>query len=143
MIGRDAHAEAKRWIRFAGEDLRTAEALLQHDELIPRHACWLAGQAAEKAIKAGLVAAQIPFPFSHDLDTLRNLLPDGWATRRQHPDLAELTGWAVEARYPGDWPDATADEARTSVALARLVLESIWADLARQGVDLKIETGTD
>ena len=24
-----------------------------------------------------------------------------------YPDLAELTEWAVETRYPGEWPEAT------------------------------------
>jgi hypothetical protein len=46
-------------------------------------------------------------PFWHNLDALRNLLPPGWSVKQEHPDLAELTAWAVEARYPGDWPEAT------------------------------------
>lgn len=55
------------------------------------------------------VARHIQFSFRHDLDALRNLLPDDWAVKQQQPDLAELTEWAVEARYPGDWPDSTAE----------------------------------
>jgi HEPN domain-containing protein len=80
--------------------------------------CWLAQQAAEKALKGALASQAIPFPFRHDLDALRNLLPDGWEVKRQHPDLAELTEWAVEARYPGDWPDATVEAARRAAVQA-------------------------
>ena len=98
--------EALRWIRFAQEDLQEAERLLGLQEAVPRHICWFAQQAAEKALKAGLVLEGIDFPFRHDLDTLRNLLPPGWSVKPEHPDLAELTAWAVEARYPGDWPEA-------------------------------------
>jgi HEPN domain-containing protein len=38
--------------------------------------CWFAQQAAEKALEAALVLEGIKFPLRHDLDALRNLLPD-------------------------------------------------------------------
>ena len=50
--------------------------MLESASIVPRHVCWLAQQAAEKAIKAVLVFLQIDFPRSHDLDALRNLAPD-------------------------------------------------------------------
>ena len=90
--------EARRWLRFATEDLDVAQRLLAADGTPPRHACSLAQQAAEKALKAALVLEGIDFPFRHDLDALRNLLPDPWSVRRTHTDLAQLTEWAVEAR---------------------------------------------
>jgi hypothetical protein len=34
------------------------------------------------------------------------LIPDGWQVKQSQPDLADLTEWAVEVYYPGDWPDA-------------------------------------
>ncbi len=128
-------AEVRRWLRFADEDLDTAERLLLDEASIPRHVCWLSQQAVEKALKGGLVSAEIAFPFRHDLDVLRNLLPAGWDVKQQHPDLAELTEWAVEARYPGDWPDVTADEARRAAQQSRAVVECIRADLKRRGLD--------
>lgn len=91
--------EARRWLRFATEDLDVAQRLLAGDGTPPRHACALAQQAAEKALKAALVLEGIDFPFRHDLDALRNLLPDTWSVRCTHTDLAQLTEWAVEARY--------------------------------------------
>ena len=135
MNAPEPEIEARRWLRFASEDLRAAESLLGGKEFVPRHACWLAQQAAEKALKAGLVLLQRSFPYRHDLDALRNMLPDDWAIKRANPDLAALTEWAVEARYPGDWPDATADEARQAVDDARSVVTSVAGDMARLGVD--------
>jgi HEPN domain-containing protein len=126
--------ETGRWLRFAREDLEAAEALLGQANFIPRHACWLAEQAAEKALKAALVSQQVNFPFRHDLDALRNLLPDGWHVKTQHRDLAELTEWAVEARYPGDWPDATVEDARHAAKQARGVYESVLGDLVQHGI---------
>jgi HEPN domain-containing protein len=121
MSAADPIEEARRWLRFAHEDLRAAETLLQGSDSIPRHVCWLAQQAAEKALKAVLVFLQIDFPKTHDLDALRNLIPDGWQLKPDHPDLASLAEWAVEARYPGDWPEAVERDARLAVEKARAV----------------------
>lgn len=123
--------EARRWLRFATEDLDVAQRLLAADGTPPRHACSLAQQAAEKALKAALVLEGIDFPFRHDLDALRNLLPDPWSVRRTHTDLAQLTEWAVEARYPGDWQEATATDAEQAVSQARGVYNSIAAEFER------------
>jgi HEPN domain-containing protein len=126
--------EVRRWVRFAREDLEAAETLLTSEDFVPRHVCWLAQQAAEKALKAALVSQEVDFPFRHDLDALRNLLPEGWRVKTQHPDLAELTEWAVEARYPGDWPDATVEAARRAGVQGRAVFDCIVADLEIRGI---------
>jgi HEPN domain-containing protein len=89
--------EARRWIRYALEDLSEAELQVERSESVPRHACWLSKQAVEKVLKSILVFLQIPFPRKHDLDALRNLIPEGWSVKESFPDLAELTEWAVEA----------------------------------------------
>ena len=124
-------AETRRWLRYAREDLEAATALVEQQTVVPRHICWLTQQAAEKALKAVMVFLEIDFPWRHDLDALRNLIPAGWQVKEDHPDLAELTEWAVEARYPGDWPDATDADARSAVEQARRVWESVCADFAR------------
>ncbi|NUM78675.1 HEPN domain-containing protein [candidate division KSB1 bacterium] len=124
-----------RWLRYAREDLLAAEAMLGQQSFWPRHACWLAQQAAEKALKAVLVYLQIDFPRRHDLDEQRNLIPEGWQVKADHPDLATLTEWAVESRYPGDWSDATEDEARVAVQQSRAVWNSVSADFTQRGID--------
>jgi len=67
---------------------------------------------------------------------LRNLLPANSIVRREHPDLAELTEWAVEARYPGDWQEATVEDAQRAARQARAVFESALSDLVEQGIRL-------
>ena len=59
--------------------------------IAPRHACWHAQQAAERALKTALVLEGIDFHFTHDLNALRNLLPDSWTVRVEPADMAELT----------------------------------------------------
>lgn len=136
MSAPDLIDEVRRWLRFASEDLEAAESLSGEAGSRPRHVCWLAQQAAEKALKGALTSQQIPFPFRHDLDALRNLLPEGWGVKGRHPDLAELTEWAVEARYPGDWPEASVEDARRAVKQARAVYECLMADLGVHGVQI-------
>jgi len=117
--------EAVRWLAYARSDLNAARALLRDPEYFPRQVCFLAQQAAEKAIKAVFVLLEIEFPFTHDLDRLRDLLPEGWRVKTEFPDLAELTIWAVEARYPGDLPDVVEADARHALQTAEAVYQAI------------------
>lgn len=125
MSAIDPGGEARRWLRFADEDLKTAAAMTQEESFVPRHACWLAQQAAEKAIKGALVKRQTDFPRSHDLELLWNLLPEPRNQEIDIRELARLSEWAVEARYPGDWSEASIEDARQAVKVARLILTSI------------------
>jgi HEPN domain-containing protein len=128
-------AEARRWLAHARSDLEAAEALLRQAEAYPRQVCFLSQQAAEKSIKAALVFASVAVPRSHDLDALRNLLPAGWRAKTAHPDLAGLSVWAVEARYPGDNPEATLADALTALQQAQAVCDSNRAELVERGLD--------
>ncbi|MDR7415268.1 MAG: HEPN domain-containing protein [Armatimonadota bacterium] len=74
--------------------------------------------------------------FRHNLNALRDLLPAGWRVKDQYPDLSELTVWAIEARYPGDWPEATREDANRAVLEARGVLDSIIVDFRSRGVEI-------
>jgi HEPN domain-containing protein len=94
--------EAKRWLKYAREDLQAAEIILGHPSIAYRHVCGLSQQATEKALKAVLIFHQIEFPRTHDLDVLRNRIPSDWALTQIFANLAVLTEWAVESRYPGD-----------------------------------------
>jgi HEPN domain-containing protein len=126
--------EALRWLRFAREDLDVAQRLLRDDQVATRHVCWLSQQAAEKALKAALTLDTVRFPFTHDLDALRNLLSPDWDVRTVHADLAELTEWGVESRYPGDWPEPTGTDAAQAVTEARLICDSIESEFSRRRV---------
>ena len=124
--------EAGRWLRYAADDLDVANELLGGQRT--RHVCFLAQQAAEKALKAALVLEGIDVPYVHDLNAVRNQLPESWSVRRENPDLAELTVWAAESRYPGDWRDATESDAKRALAEASSVYDSIVAEFNRRGV---------
>ncbi len=122
----------RQWLRYAEDDLRAGETLLDQGEA-PHNACYHAQQAAEKAIKAIFVFLQKDYPFTHDLDRLQDLLPGGWDVKRNFPDLTGLTAWAVEARYPGDVIEASREDAEGALEQARGIYETILNELKRRG----------
>jgi HEPN domain-containing protein len=128
--------EAKRWLRFAQDDLKVADNAAASTDFAPHIGCIHAQQAAEKAIKAILVFLSISFPFRHDLDALRNLIPAGWDVVTIHPRLGSLSQWATVGRYPGNWPEATDQDARSAAREARALWDTILDDLDRHGLDV-------
>ncbi len=121
---RDEHV----WLRYATEDLETAERMLEGKGFALRWACYLAQQAAEKAIKASLVSVGITFPFIHDLVKLRDLIPAGMEVAGLEGDLSSLSEWAEAGRYPPE-QEASESDAREAVALARAIVDAARADI--------------
>ncbi len=125
--------EASRWLSFARDDLAAARSLANDHDIPPRHACYFAQQAAEKALKAMLLRTIGTYPRSHDLDYLRNLLPQSWEIHERMPTLGALTEWLVEARYPGNWPEASREDAIDAIRAAAEVLQALDSDWRRLG----------
>jgi len=127
---------AIRWLALACGDLATAEAAQKEWRVPARNVAFHAQQVVEKAIKAALVLEGRSAPKSHDLDQLRNSLPTGWRIRTTHRDLARLTQYAVEARYPDDVPPITKQQSSSSLRQAQTIYRSICADFESRGVQV-------
>ena len=127
-----SHEAAKRkvlaeWLHKADDDLGLAEHLLGESSLYPDAIAFHCQQAAEKYLKALLVWREIPFPKTHDIKALLNLIETADATLAESlQDAVALTSYGVEIRYPGDRPDATPEDAREAVELARKVRKAIF-----------------
>jgi HEPN domain-containing protein len=115
--------EARRWLRWAREDLILAEHIAKDPEVVRRGVCTWAHQAAEKALKALLVARSMDPPKVHDLVRLSRLLDDEDQVPFGDLDLTELTRWAIEGRYPGDVQEATATDAKVALDTARATVD--------------------
>jgi len=117
---------ALRWLEKADHDLITAKQTLLLPEGPTDTACFHAQQAVEKALKALLTSHNVPFPKIHELVRLLDIavtyLPDLSEFR---PNLAEMTDYAIEVRYPDDWFEPTRDEALQALALAELIVERV------------------
>ena len=133
MQERDRFSEITPWLRWAEEDLITAETCLTYPDIRPRQTCWLARQAAEKSLIAILSFSEIDFPRTDDLDVLRNLVPDGWNLQSLSPDLSELTRWGIEILYPNDLPAITSEDAAAAVEHARSIWTTVSAEFVGRG----------
>jgi HEPN domain-containing protein len=123
MSDPDVGRAVAMWLRYAREDLTAARAGLEsRDVHSPRHVCFDAQQAAEKALKARYVAREMQHPFIHDLDALAAGL-GLQGTEAASPDLAWLTEWAGAAQYPFGWEPGW-DEAERAVQAATHVVEA-------------------
>jgi HEPN domain-containing protein len=89
--------------------------------------CFHAQQCAEKYLKACLQEAAVPFPRTHDLTVLLDLLlPSTPALAGLRSALDTLSAYAVDPRYPGLSVDkATAQDAARLCRVVRLELRQI------------------
>jgi len=126
----EPHAERdptdpKEWLRRARSNLIRASTPLSGVYL--EDLCFDAQQAAEKAIKAVLIARGIPYPYVHDLaDLLTVAARNGVNAPEDVQEAARLTRFAVGSRYPGIEEPVTDDEHRAAVAMAQIVVD--WAE---------------
>src|SRR3970040_833687 len=89
----DRSPDALVWLGFAIGDLEAARSQPGR-HVRPRIVTFHRQHGAEKAIKAALVLAGVDPPRTHDLNDLRNRLPDGWRVKRLPLDLGRLSAFA-------------------------------------------------
>lgn len=118
--------QPEAWLRRAQSDLALARHAAETDDVLPEDAVYHAQQCAEKALKAVLLKRVGQFPFVHDLDVLTERLEEMGMALPDHVHRAgELTQYAIQTRYPGDWEPVTRAEMKEKIALAAQILE--WA----------------
>lgn len=115
---------ALRWLEYAKNDLQAATVILSRDDIAPRTACFLAQQSAEKSLKAVIILKGMQVIKTHDLDNLLEKMPTQDYSLFESLDLTWLTEWSVESRYPGDWPEATREDAKRAIEIATGVVNT-------------------
>ncbi|QQR80764.1 MAG: HEPN domain-containing protein [Deltaproteobacteria bacterium] len=112
----------REWVEKAEHDLKNAEHTLTLGDDCPFDTvCFHAQQCAEKYLKALLTYLEINFPRTHDLTELFILIPDVIFPDITIDGLAELSPYAVESRYPGEWEPLTRQEANRAVEVAKKI----------------------
>ena len=114
------------WLTHAQSDLNLARLGRGRDDILPAQICFHAQQAAEKALKAVLLAATLGFPLSHDIQELLTIANQGGlAVPSEVAEAVVLTPFAVEARYPGYAEEITLVEVDAAIRTAEVVVG--WA----------------
>jgi HEPN domain-containing protein len=118
----------REWFVLADGDLRAAEVLLSASGVPAWSAGFHVQQCAEKYLKGLLTALGIAFPKSPDVGELIARLP---ACERPSVDpqiVADLSDYAVGARYPGR-PEPTMEEVRGALDAVRTMRAWVRARL--------------
>jgi HEPN domain-containing protein len=131
MPGHDnAAVVAREWIAKAENDLKNATHTLKLGADCPTDTvCFHAQQCVEKYVKAFLVASEIAFPKTHDVETLVELMPRHARVSLTVEQQRRLTDYATVMRYPGPYNPVMLSEAKEAVRLARHVRREIRKSL--------------
>ena len=114
------------WLRRSRSNLIRAKQP-KPEEVLWEDFCFDTQQAAEKALKAVLLARRIPLRFVHDIAELLTLLENQGVTLPEEIKAsAELTDYSVESRYPGPFEPVTEEEFQRALKIAQTVV--VWAE---------------
>ncbi len=123
--------EVARWTQKAEHDFLAAEhAMKLAEEGLTDIVSFHCQQCAEKYLKALLLYRGVPFPRTHDLRLLLDLLPAGVSLGLQRELVIPLNRYVIEGRYPGDWEPITVAEARDALEMAQAVRQAVLRQLA-------------
>ena len=126
--------EYVEWMRFAGNDIESAEFLLGQRPRKIEVICYLSEQCAEKALKAVLARFDDEIPRTHDLRALLALATKRAASLSGCMEISSrLQPFAVAVRYPYELPVEAGDE-EAAIADARSVLQAVETHM--KGADL-------
>jgi HEPN domain-containing protein len=124
------------WVQKAEGDFKTAAHLLQSGTDFLDGAAFHSQQSAEKYLKAFLVWHQIEFQKTHDIEVLLKLA--GKADEKIPQilrDASIITPYGVDYRYPGDYPNVSARDAKQALLLAECVRTEIRSRLPRHALE--------
>jgi HEPN domain-containing protein len=119
-----------QWLKKAESDLKTAKTLLDTETEDYFPCAFHSQQAAEKFLKTYLVRHQVEFRKTHDLDELFTLTdPRDPSLRQEIGSCLWLTPYAVDFRYPGEYPVVDHDTAEKAYKESQLVKEAVMKRL--------------
>lgn len=120
------------WIKKAREDLMVAENELGN---VTWASTFHAQQAAEKALKALLIALHTKPPRTHEIEHLLYLLQEKGLDTSEITEAAKLTDYAVEVRYPDFEEEPSEEEAIEALNLAKKVVGWVKENLRGMGIE--------
>ena len=126
-------AVVREWVVKAENDLKTARhTLLLADDCPTDTVCFHSQQCIEKYLKAFLVLKQIPFPKTHDLSELLNMLPSEFQNLLSQEEQELFTDYAVVTRYPSAYGEISLSDARKSVRVAVRIRRAVRTVLPKE-----------
>jgi HEPN domain-containing protein len=118
--------EIRSWLQKGLQDLKSADWLLRSPYPLFNSVGFHCQQAAEKFLNAFLTWCDNPFGRTHSLVALMGeCLEFDESFQELRNAATTLTPYAVNARYPGDLPELTIEEAKEAFKLSQQVWEVV------------------
>jgi HEPN domain-containing protein len=122
--------EVRAWLEKADRDFVMAQTALGPDFRFWDQVCFHSQQAAEKALKALLVAFNIPPLHTHDLVRIAHQLTPACPVPDTFEEIcSRLSQYSVNPRYPSFLAPETEDQARRAIDEAKVVLAFVQEQL--------------
>lgn len=112
----------EEWLKKAKDDELNAASLLRHRDGTPSGVCFLSHQMTEKYLKSFLLAREKRFHKIHSLDKLLELcmeIDSSFVELKE--DAIYLNAFYIPARYPGDYPEFTWEQAEKAFEAAEMI----------------------
>jgi HEPN domain-containing protein len=113
------------WIERAKSSMELAQAkIIRHIHY--EDLCFQLQQSVEKALKGLLIYYEIEPEFTHDIEILLKELKNFIEIPVNIKEAAQLTNYAVQTRYPGEYEEITKEEYESSMKIANICLD--WVE---------------
>jgi len=113
------------WLDRAKSSLELAQAKIIH-YIHYEDLCFQAQQAAEKMLKGLLIFYGVEPEYTHNIELLINALKKFTNIPEKINEAAQLTIYAIQTRYPGEYDEITKEEYEKAVKIAKDCLD--WVD---------------
>jgi HEPN domain-containing protein len=123
--------EFETWLRRAESNLRIAR-LGKGEGVFWEDLCFEAQQAAEKALKALLISLSGEYPRVHAFALLLERLEQYVTVPESIREVVELSDYAVQMRYPGDYYPVSEEEYERALQLAERTLRWAWLQVGEK-----------
>ena len=119
--------KTRKWLKRAKSNLACTKVGKVSPEILYEDLCFDAQQAVEKALKALCIRHGIVFRRTHDIAYLIEILEKGKVNVPEDIQRSKLlTDYAVETRYPGDYPSVDEEAYKEALEIAERVVN--WVE---------------
>jgi HEPN domain-containing protein len=108
----------EEWIERAKSSLELAQANSIH-HIYYEDFCFQLQQSAEKALKGLLIYYGVEPEFTHNISKLITNLEEHAEIPKNVRKSINLTNYAIQTRYPGEYTDITKEEYEESLEIAK------------------------
>jgi HEPN domain-containing protein len=123
--------EFEDWLQRAESNLEIARRA-KGEKILLEDLCFEAQQAAEKALKALLIYLSGDYPMVHAFTLILERLEQHVAVPESIREVVELSDYAVQIRYPGDYYPVSKEEYERALELAERVLRWVRSQIGQE-----------